>query len=111
MPEANANFTPDVFDDTYLNLELVIPRYGDGPDFAKLTNCLRGKDGLPIGRSHNNPILDTRIYEVEYKDGHKSLLASNAILENMFSWVDREGNRYALFQEIVDHKYNSTEVK
>ena len=36
VTEANADFTPDVFDDTYLNMELEIPRYGDGPDFAKV---------------------------------------------------------------------------
>ena len=43
-------------------MELERPRYGDGPDFSKVTNCLRDKDGLPIGISHNNPIMDTKIY-------------------------------------------------
>ena len=69
----------DVFDDTHLNIELAIPRDGDGPDFARVTKCLRDKDRLPIGRYHNNTILDTRIYEVDYKDGHKYLLAANVI--------------------------------
>ena len=64
MTEDDANFTPDVFDDTYLNMDLLIPRYGDGPDFAKVTKRLRYKYGLPIGRSHNNPILGTIMYEV-----------------------------------------------
>ena len=72
VPEGDADFTQDVFDDTYLNMDLEIPRDGDGPDFAKVTKRLRDKDA--IGRSHNNPILDTRMYEVEYKDGQKSLL-------------------------------------
>ena len=62
MPEANANFTPVVFDDTYLNMGLAIPRDGDRPEFAKVTKRLRNKDGLKIGRSHSNPILDTRMY-------------------------------------------------
>ena len=62
MTEADADFTPDVFDVMYLNMELVIPRDGDGPEFAKLTNRLRDKYGLTIGRSHNNSILDTIIY-------------------------------------------------
>ena len=64
MPEADANFTPGVFDKTYWNMELAIPRDRDGPDFSKLTKCLRDKDRLPIGRAHNNPILGTRMYEV-----------------------------------------------
>ena len=64
MPEDDANFTPDVFDNTYLNMELAIPRDGDGPDFSKVTKRLRDKDGLTIGRFHNNTILYTRLYEV-----------------------------------------------
>ena len=61
MPEADAGFTPDVFDDTYFKMELAIPIDVDGPDFAKVTKRLRDKDGLPISRAHNNPILDTRM--------------------------------------------------
>ena len=65
MTEADADLMLDVFDDTYLNMELEIPRYGDRPDFAKVTKPFRDKDGLTIGRAHNNPILDTIIYKVE----------------------------------------------
>ena len=68
VPEADANFTLDLFDDTYLNMELDIPIYGDEPDFSKVTKRLWDKDRLTIGRAHNNPILDTRMYEVDYKD-------------------------------------------
>ena len=73
-----------MFDDTYLNMGLVIPRDGDGPDLSKVTKCLRDNNGLPIGRAHNNPILDKRIYEVEYKDTNKASLAANAIAKNIF---------------------------
>ena len=76
-----------------------------------MTKLLRDKDGLPIGRAHNNPILYTRMYEVEYKDGQKALLAANAIAENMFAQVDGEGNGHVLFQDIVDHRYDGTGVK
>jgi hypothetical protein len=34
IPEANKDFTPDVFDDTYLNMELAIPRDSNGPKVA-----------------------------------------------------------------------------
>ena len=111
LPEADSDFTPDVYDDTYLNMELAIARDGDGPEFAKVTKRLRDKDGLPIGRANNNPILDTRMYQVEYSDGHKASLAANAIAENMFAQVDNEGNRHVLFEEIADHRTDGTEVK
>ena len=104
MPEADSDFTPYVFDNTYLNMGLAIPRDGDGPEFSKVTKPLREKDGLPIGRSHNNPILDAIMYEVEYKDGNKASMAANTIEENMFSQVNGEGNRHVLFQEIFDHR-------
>ena len=71
---------------------MAIPRYVDGPEFAKVTNRLRDKDGLPIGRAHKNPILDTIIYEAEYKDRHKSSLAAKEIAERMFAQVNGEGN-------------------
>ena len=50
VTEADADLMLDVFDDTYLNMELEIPRYGDRPDFAKVTKLLRDKDRLPMGR-------------------------------------------------------------
>ena len=49
---------------------------------------------MPVGTANDNPILDTRVYEVEYADGHKAALAANAIAENMFAQVDDESNRH-----------------
>ena len=76
-----------------------------------MTKRLRDKDGLPIGEAHDNPILDARMHEVEHQDGHKAALAANAIAENMFAQVDDEGNRHVLFDEIVDHRTDGSEVK
>ena len=92
LPEADEEFTPEVFDDTYLNMELALPRSGGEVEFAKVTMRLRDKDGLPIGTADDNLILDTRIYEVEFPDGHRTSLAANAIAENLFAQVDSEGN-------------------
>jgi hypothetical protein len=111
ISEADKDFTPDVFDNTYLNMELAIPRESNGPEFARVTKCLKDKYGLPIGRANNNPMLDTRMYEVEYLDGHKASIAANAIAENMFAQVDDKDNRHVLFEEIIDHRTDGTEVK
>ena len=47
VPEADEEFTPDVFDNTYLNMQLAVPREGDaGHEFAKVTRQVRDKDGL-----------------------------------------------------------------
>jgi len=110
IPEAD-DFTPEVLDDTYLNMELALPRDDEGPEFAKVTKRLRDANGIPIGTANDNPILDTRVYEVEYMDGHKASLAANAIAENMFAQVDDEGNRFVMLESIVDHRTDGNEIK
>ena len=79
IPEADdEEYTPDVLDGTYLNMEVALPRYGEGPEISRVVKCLRDKDGITIGTANDNPILDFQIYEVEYPDGHRESLAANA---------------------------------
>ena len=111
MTVADTNLTPYLFGDTYFKMELAISKNGDGPEFSKVTKCLRCKDSITIGRCYNSPIMDTRMYELQYKDGHKASMAANAISENIFYQVDGEGNRHVIFQEIIEHRYDGTEVK
>ena len=110
LREADQEFTADAYDDTYLNMELALPRNGAEVQFGRVVKRLRDKDGLPIGTAHDNPILDTRIYEVEFQDGHRASLAANAIAENLFAQIDGEGNRHVLFEEIMDHRTNGKQV-
>ena len=91
--DTDAEFTPDAYDDIYLNMELALPRSGGEVEFALVVKRLWDKDGLPIGTANNNPILDTRVYEVEFPDRHRASLAANIIAENLFAQVDPEGNR------------------
>ena len=92
-------------------MEIALPRDSNGPEYAKVTKRLRDANGRPIGKAHNNPILDTRLYEVEYLDGHKASLTANTIAENLFSQVDDEGNRHVLFDAILDHRVDGSELK
>ena len=71
----------------------------------------RDANGLPIGTAHDNSILTSRMYEVEYQDGHRSAMAANAIAQNLFAQVDAEGNCHVLFDEIIDHRTDGKEVK
>ncbi|KAI2504497.1 hypothetical protein MHU86_9996 [Fragilaria crotonensis] len=43
LPEADRTFTPDVFDDTYLNMELALPRGGGEVELGRVTKRLRTK--------------------------------------------------------------------
>ena len=103
--------TPEVLQDTYLNMELALPRDDEGPEFARVTKRLRDKNGIPIGTSNDNPLLDSRIYEVEYNNGHKASLSANSIAQNMFAQVDDEGNRFVLLDSIADYRTDGTELK
>ena len=90
--EANNQFSPKAFDDACLNMELTLP-HEESQSWARATKRLRDANKLSIGKTDQNHLLDTRIYEVECLDGHKTCLSSNSIVENMFSQVDDEGEQ------------------
>ena len=75
-----------------------------------MTKRLRDKDGIPIGTANDNPILDSRVYEIEYLDGHKASLAANSIAENLFAQVDEGGNRHLLMDAIADHRVDGSQL-
>ena len=62
MHEAGNVFTPEIMDDTYVNMEVVLPQDTEGPDFAFVTKRLKDANGLPIVTANKNPILDTTVY-------------------------------------------------
>ena len=64
-------------------MEVDLPRDGEGLELACVVKRVREKYGIPIGTANDNPILDSRIYEVEYLDGHRASLSANAIAENL----------------------------
>ena len=59
---------------------------------------------------HNNPLFDTREYEVEFTDGSQEKYQANIIAENMFAQVDSEGNQYLLLKEITNHKHDNSAI-
>ena len=86
-----------------MDMDIALPRYGEGPKFSKVTKFMRGKNVIPIGRSHENLILDTRFYNVEYLYRNKSSLAANTIAKNIFSQFDKYGDTLVLFDDKVYH--------
>ena len=111
LKEADNAFTPDIYD-TYLNMELAIPQ-GDSlePRLTRVTKRLKDANGLPIGLANENPILDTRMYEVEYLDRERTSLVANNIAENLFAQIDDDGNCQVLMDEIIGHRSIEHAVK
>lgn len=52
------------------------------------------QDGKSVGvpSATNNPLTDTRAYEVEFLDGRTEVLAANIIAENLFAQIDDDGH-------------------
>lgn len=70
----------------------------------------RDNKGNLTGRAHPSPILDTRVFEVEFSDGHVAEYATNVIAENMFAMVDDEGYETTILKEIIGHKCDASQA-
>ena len=97
--------------DNYFNLKLALDRQDDGPEFSRVNKRLKDKYGIPIGIAAENPILDTRVYEVEYADGYKTVMTANTTASNLFSQVDQYGQRFVLFNAIIDSPTDDKQIK
>ena len=95
--------------DIYVGAEVLLPVGGQ-----ELTGTVRrrkrDKDGNLPGRAHNNPILDTRTYEVEFADGSVAEYSANTIAENMYAQCDMDGNQHILMDSIVDYRKSGDAV-
>ena len=70
-----------------------------------------GKEGKVKGRLDDNPLLNTRIYDVMFPDGAVKQYAATVIAENMWAQVDHEGHQYLLLDHITDHRSDDTAIK
>ena len=53
----------------YISAKVMLPK--DGHTFAtgRVVKRARNQDGELIGKEHQNPLLDSSVYEVEFEDG------------------------------------------
>jgi hypothetical protein len=58
--------------------------------------------------ANENPLLDTREYSVEFKDGVSESLSASIIAQNLYSQIDEEGNRHILLEDIIDHQQSNS---
>ena len=90
--------------DNYVNASLMLPR---GNSLVRGTVIGRKRArGNPIGNANANPIMDSRVYRVEFDDGDVCKLTDNVIAESMYASCDADGNEYILFDSFVDYKSN-----
>ena len=107
-PEAD-EFTADAYDN-YINAQVCVPIAGELTRGKVLKRKL-DRDGIPTGVKNDNPILDTRQYDVIFPDGEVNTYTANAIAESLYSNVDSEGHESLYLAEIIDHKANGQAIK
>ena len=103
------NVTPED-EDNYVGAEVNLP-FGGTMKSGKVKKRARDSSGVLTGTKHENPILDTRTYQVEFPDGEVAEYSANIIAENMYAQCDPEGNQHLLMEAIVDHKSDGNAVK
>ena len=93
MPEAG---------NLYRGAEIMLTR---GDQMARGHVVARSRDakGNVMGRSNTNPILDTRMYQVEFTGGEVTEFTANIIAESMYVQCNSDGNEYLLLDVIVDY--------
>jgi hypothetical protein len=101
----SGDFDPEILD------QYIAAQVPQGDKYVLGTVVARKRDahGNPIGKASDNPIFDTRVYQVSFPNGNTEEYSANIIAENLFSQMDQEGNQYLLIQEIIDHKYEPNE--
>ena len=100
--DANEDATPEAYNDC-ITAEVLLQKGGENKK-SIVKKQKRVPDGLPMGVRNNNPLLDSREYEVEFPDGATDTFTANLISENMMSQVDAEGHSYSILSAIIDHR-------
>ena len=105
---------PDVDDitdyDLYINAEVMVPKDGKHMQAAKVIRQAKNKFGKTYGTYNQNPILNTKVYDVMFPDGSVSQYAANVIAENIYAQIDEEGHRYQIMDYILDHRKDGRAV-
>ena len=80
MPEAES-YDKESFE-KLLSAHVLLPR-GEGVEHGKVLGRKCDQDGCPVGHSNANPMLNTRVYKVEFQDGYIQEYLANTIAENI----------------------------
>ena len=83
--------------DNLIGAQVTLPNKDRLPLLAIVKKIKLNFKGEPVGSSNLSPILDSRIYELEFPDGRIEEYSVNVILENMIDQVKSN----TLFDEII----------
>ncbi len=102
MPEADEYMDPEILDN-FISAQVLLQK-GDEMVTGKVVARKRDADGVAKGRANANPILDTRVYQVEFADGSSAEYAANVIAEAIYAQVDAEGRHHLVLEDVIDYR-------
>ena len=87
MPEAES-YDKESFDKLLSAQCMLLPR-GEGVEYGKGIGRKCYQDCCPAGHGNDNPLLNTRVYEVEFQDGYIQEYLTSKLAENSFIFIGR----------------------
>lgn len=97
--------------DKFLGIHIEVPgQDAESVAVGKVIGRKRNTDGQLMGRSNDNPILNTAIYDVQTPDGITHEHIANLLAEHLWNQVDNEGWDYGQIFEVVGHRRNEDAV-
>ena len=81
-----------------------------GPTLVKVISRKRSSNGSLIGSKHDEPTRDSRIYNVQFPDGHFEQYSTNVLHESLLSSVDEQGYDTGLISEISGYRFDSNAI-
>ena len=96
--------------DEHIGLTLSLP-YKGTLRRGTIKRRKRNESGELIGTAHENPIMDTRIYEVDFGEGDYMDYTTNLIMEKFYAQVDDDGQQFSILKGIVDAKSDESAVQ
>ena len=72
---------------------------------------MKDEAGLVIGNYNDNPVLDSRVYEVKVPDGVMQQYSANTIAQNLWEKTDPEGYQHQMLRMIVDHRHDENGIE
>ena len=96
--------------DNFIEARVRLPR-GDEFITGTVRRRKQNSDGNLIGNHSQNPLLDSRAYEIEFQDSHVAEYAVNLLAEAMLSHCNDEGHHILQNDKIIEHAKNHKVVE
>ena len=97
--------------DSYVNMELGLQiKDYDGLMHTIVKRRKLDDEGNDVGNMNNNPLIDTRSYEVEFADVTTEVLTVTIIAKNLLAQFDEEDHLQMILNENIDLKQDVNDI-